>query len=136
MKQIFLFFMMCFAVNSFAQNDFGTKFKAISPMNTTVAPKKTVPLAPEAPVIKAPDLFKKPDVVLPSSSKYQIGEEKNFSMELTNEFANPGDRVRDKLNVSVNKSLIASGLKEDDSYIRRMDVDFGVIRTKSNFLSN
>lgn len=134
MKQIFLFFMMCFAVNSFAQNDFGTKFKAISPMNTTVAPKKTVPLAPETPDIKAPDLFKKPEVVLPSSSKYQIGEEKNFSMELTNEFANPGDRVRDKLNQSVNKSLIASGLKEDDSYIRRMDVDFGVIRTKSNFL--
>lgn len=126
--------MMCFAVNGFAQSDFGTKFKAIPPANTSAAPKEVKPISKDAPVIKAPDLFKKPDVTLPSSSKYQIGETKNFSMEQTNDFANPGDRIRDKMNESVSRSLIANGLKEDDRYIRRTDVDFGVIRTKSNFL--
>lgn len=138
MKQFLLFIMMCFAFSSYAQSEFGsTKFTPIAPLNTNkVAPKKVTPAAAtEAPLIKAPDLFKKPDVVLPSSSKYHIGEEtKSFSMEQTNDFVNPGDRVRDKMNESVSRSLISNGLKEDDSYISKKDVDFGVIRTKSDFL--
>lgn len=135
MRQFLLFVMMCFAAMGHAQAEFGTKFKAIPRINTPIAPKKITPLpAVDAPVIKAPNLFKKPDVVLPSSSKYQIGEEKQISMEQTNDFVNPGDKVKDKLNESVNKSLITNGLKEDDSYIRKTDIDFGVIRTKSDFL--
>lgn len=134
-KQFLLFVMVCFTVSSYAQNDFGTtKFKINAPLNTAPAPKKVTPSTAEAAVIKAPNIFKKPDAVLPSASKYQIGESKSFSMEQTNDFVNPGDRVRDKLNESVSKSLIANGLKEDDSYIRKTDVDFGVIRTKSDFL--
>lgn len=134
-KQFLLFVMVCFTVSSYAQNDFGTtKFKINAPLNTAPAPKKVTPSTAEAAVIKAPNIFKKPDAVLPSASKYQIGEAKSFSMEQTNDFVNPGDRIRDKLNESVSKSLIANGLKEDDSYIRKTDVDFGVIRTKSNFL--
>jgi len=136
MKQFLLFIMMSFAISSYAQSEFGgTKFTPIAPLNTNkVASKKVTPSATEAPLIKAPDVFKKPDVALPSSSKYQIGETKSFSMEQTNDFVNPGDRVRDKMNESVSRSLIANGLKEDDSYIRKTDVDFGVIRTKSDFL--
>ncbi len=126
--------MMCFAINGFAQSEFSRKFKAIAPLSTAPVPKKVTPITADAPVIKAPNLFRKPDVVLPSSSKYQIGEEKSISMEQTNDFVNPGDRVKDKLNESISKSLIANGLKEDDSYLRKTDIDFGVIRTKSDFL--
>ena len=135
-KQFLLLVMICFTVGSYAQNDFGTtKLKIKAPLNTAPVPKKVTPSATaEAPVIKAPDIFKKPDAVMPLGSKYQIGETKSFSMEQTNDFINPGDRVRDKLNESISKSLIANGLKEDDSYIRKTDVDFGVIRTKSNYL--
>ncbi|MES2239721.1 MAG: hypothetical protein V4497_05610 [Bacteroidota bacterium] len=133
MKQVLLFFMMCFAINGFAQNDFGTKFKAITPLKTAVAPKKTVPLSTEAPVIKAPNLFKKPDVVLPSSSKYLIGEAKPFSMEQTNDFVNPGDRIMDKMTKDLGKTLVREGLKEDDRLLVKIDKNFGEIRTKSKF---
>jgi hypothetical protein len=55
-------------------------------------------------------------------------------MEQTNDFINPGDKIKDKLNMDVNKTLIRHGLKEDDSYIRKKDVDFGVIRTNSDVI--
>lgn len=128
---------MCFAINSHAQNEFSTKFKAIAPLKTAVAPKKTIPLATEkeAPVIKAPNLFKKPDVVLPSSSKYAIGATKSISMEQTNDFVNPGDRIRDKMTKDLDKTLVREGLKEDDRLLVKIDKDFGEIRTKSKYFT-
>ncbi|HJR99712.1 MAG TPA: hypothetical protein VJ780_02150 [Flavobacterium sp.] len=136
MKQVLLLFMVCFAIEGFAQTDFGTKFKAIAPLNTPAAPKKITPSAnPSAdnPVIKAPNIFKKPDEVLPSSSKYQIGEAKTFSMEQTNKYANPGDRIRDKMTKDLDKTLIREGLREDDRLLVKIDRNFGEIRTKSKF---
>jgi hypothetical protein len=135
MKQFWLVVMMCFAVSSYAQNEFSTKFKAISPLKTAAAPKKTIPLATDAPVIKAPNLFKKPDVVLPSSSKYQIGEAKQISMEQTNDFVNPGDRIRDKMTKDLDKTLVREGLKEDDRLLVKIDKNFGEIRTKSKYFT-
>jgi len=124
--------MCCFAASGYAQSEFGTKFKAIPPANTSIAPKKVTPLpAADAPVIKAPNIFKKPDVVLPSSSKYQIGEKKEISMEQTNDFINPGDRIRDKMTKDLDKTLVREGLKEDDRLLVKIDKNFGEIRTKS-----
>ena len=135
MRQFLLFIMLCLTLSGYTQTEFGKKFKPIAPLNTNVAPKKVTPASTtDAPLIKAPNLLKKPDEVLPSFSNYQIGKTNSFSMEQTNDFVNPGDKVRDRLNESLNASLITNGLKEDDSYIRQMDVDFGVIRTKSNVL--
>lgn len=135
MKQFLLVVMMCFAVSSYAQNEFSTKFKAISPLKTTAAPKKTIPLTTDAPVIKAPNLFKKPDVVLPSSSKYSIGEAKQISMEQKNDFVNPGDRIRDKMTKDLDKTLVREGLKEDDRLLVKIDKNFGEIRTKSKYFT-
>jgi hypothetical protein len=133
MKQILLLVMICIAINGYSQNEFSSKFKAIPPLNTTVAPKNTTPPVTDTPAIVAPNIFKKPDV-LQSSSRFQIGESKPISMEQTNDFINPGDKIKDKLNMDVNKTLIRHGLKEDDSYIRKKDVDFGVIRTNSDVI--
>lgn len=124
---------MCFAMGGYAQTEFGTKFKVIPPLNTPIAPKKTTPLATDAPVIKAPNLFKQPDVVLPSSTKYQIGETKSFSMEQANDFANPGDRIKDKLTKDLDKTMVREGLKEDDRLLVKIDKNFGEIRTKSKY---
>jgi hypothetical protein len=52
----------------------------------------------------------------------------------TNDFINPGDEVRDKMNKSIEKSLVNNGLKEDTSYLNAKDLDFGIIRTKSKSL--
>jgi hypothetical protein len=136
MKQVLLFFMMCFAINSYAQAEFSTKIKAIAPLKkTAVAPKKVTPLKTDAPDIKAPNLFKKPDVVLPSSSKYQIGEEKPISMEQTNDFVNPGDRIMEKMTKDLDKTLVREGLKEDDRLLVKIDKNFGEIRTKSKYFT-
>jgi hypothetical protein len=42
----------------------------------------------------------------------------------TNDFINPGDEVRDKMNKSIEKSLVNNGLKEDTSYLNAKDLDF------------
>ncbi|MEL1240513.1 hypothetical protein [Flavobacterium flavipallidum] len=134
MKQFLLVVMMCFAMNSFAQTEFGKKFKPIAPLNNKVAPKKVTPsVSAQAPVIKAPDLLKKPEQTLPSFSKYEIGQTKSFSMEQTNEFANPGDRVMEKMTKDLNKTLVREGLKEDDRFLVKIDKNFGEIRTKSKY---
>jgi hypothetical protein len=52
----------------------------------------------------------------------------------TNDFINPGDEVRDKMNKSIEKSLVNNGLKEDTSYLNVKDLDFGIIKTKSKSL--
>lgn len=136
MKQVLLFFMMCFALNGWAQIDFGTRFKAIPPLKAAAAPKKIAPAkTADAPVIKAPDLFKKPEMPLPSSSKYQIGEAKTFSMEQTNDFVNPGDRIRDKMTKDLDKTLVREGLREDDRLLVKIDKNFGEIRTKSKYFT-
>lgn len=134
MRQLLLVIMVFFAMNSYAQNDFGKKFKPIAPLNSTVAPKKVTPSAStDAPVIKAPDLLKKPEETLPSFSKYQIGATKSFSMEQTNDFANPGDRIRDKMTKDLDRTLIREGLREDDRLLVKIDKNFGEIRTKSKY---
>lgn len=134
MKQFLLVVMLCFGMSSFAQAEFGKKFKPIAPMKKPAAPKKETPKSTaDAPVIKAPDILKKPETPLPSFSKYQIGQPKSFSMIQTNEFDNPGDIIKEKMTKDLNKTLVREGLKEDDRMLVKIDKNFGEIRTKSKY---
>jgi hypothetical protein len=130
MKQVLLLFMMCIAANGYSQMEFGKKFKSIPPVDTGIKTKKVAPLPRSKPDIVAPDLFKKPELKLPTTD-FRIGDPDPISMTRTNEFTNPGDVVRDKMNKNIDKSLVKEGLKEDTSYLNLKDLDFGVITTKS-----
>jgi hypothetical protein len=133
MKQVLLIFMMCIAANSYSQMEFGKKFKSIPPLDIGIKTKKIAPLSAAKPDILAPDLFKKPELKLPSTD-FRIGDPDPISMTRTNDFINPGDIVRDKMNKNIDKSLVKEGLKEDTSYLNLKDLDFGVITTKSKGL--
>jgi len=133
MKHILLFIMIFVGMNSYAQNEFNSKFKAIPPANTGVSPKKIAPkeVKPKEEVV--PNVTEKADVS-ESSSDSKIGESKPISMIQTNDFINPGDKVKNNLNKDLDNTLLRHGLKEDDSYIRKTDVDFGAFKTKAKKL--
>ncbi|MBC5838197.1 hypothetical protein [Flavobacterium muglaense] len=133
MKQVVWIVMMCFAINGYSQSEFSSKFKAIPPVDTSVKIKKTPPPTVAPPDIVAPNILKKPETKFQSTT-FKIGDPDPISMIQTNDFINPGDEVRDKMNKSINKSLVNSGLKEDTSYLNQKDLDFGTIRTKSKTL--
>jgi hypothetical protein len=133
MKQGLLFIMMCFAINGYSQTEFSSKFKAIPPMDTSIKTKKVIPATVAPPDIVAPNILKKPEVKF-QSTNFKIGDPDPISMIQTNDFINPGDEVRAKMNKSIEKSLVNNGLKEDTSYLNVKDLDFGIIRTKSKSL--
>ncbi|EIA09055.1 hypothetical protein [Flavobacterium frigoris] len=133
MKQILLVIIMCIAINGYSQTEFSYKFKVIPPLDTGIKSKKPAPLKVAPPDILAPNIFKKPEFKFPSTN-FKIGDPDPVSMIQTNDFINPGDEVRDKMNKSIDKSLVNSGLKEDASYLNVKDLNFGVIRTKSKTL--
>jgi hypothetical protein len=140
MKQIFLFiFLIGFITCSQAQVEFSNKFKGIPPANTKPKPEKKdiPPTDPNVPVIIPPNVYKSPTIIQSPPNPvddYKVKTKSEMSMIPKNEFINPGDEVRDKLSKSVDKSLVRSGLKENDSYLIKKDIDFGVIRTKSPYL--
>jgi hypothetical protein len=133
MKQLLLVLMMCFALNSYAQIELGSKFKAIPPLDTGIKTKKVIPPTVVPPDIVAPNILKKPEVKF-QSTNFKIGDPDPVSMIQTNDFINPGDEVRDKMNSKIEKTLVTNGLKEDTSYLSQKDLDFGIIRTKSKYL--
>lgn len=133
MKQILLVIIMCITINGYSQTEFSSKFKVIPPLDTGIKTKKAAPIKAAPQDILAPNIFKKPESKLPSTN-FKIGEPDPISMIQTNNFINPGDEVRDKMNKNINKSLVNNGLKEDASYLNVKDLNFGVIRTKSKTL--
>ncbi|NGY38392.1 hypothetical protein FQU23_012830 [Flavobacterium sp. XN-5] len=133
MKQILVVIMMCFAVNSYSQTEFSSKFKGIPPLDTGIKTKKAVAAPVAQPDIVAPNILKKPETKF-QSTNFKIGDPDPISMTITNDFINPGDEVRDKMNKKIDKSLVNNGLKEDTSYLNLKDLDFGIIRTKSKSL--
>ncbi len=138
MKQVVFIILFFAGVSGFAQNEFNTRIKPIPPANTGIVPKAELPPItdapkPNIPAIETPNILEKQDLPK-SNSNYRIGESNSISMIKTNDFVNPGDRVRDQLNKEVDQTLVRHGLKEDDSYIRRTDVDFGIFKTKSKKL--
>jgi hypothetical protein len=134
MKYIVVVVMMCFATNSYSQMEFSNaKFKAIPPLDTGIKTKKVTPATVAPRDILTPNILKKPEVKF-QSTNFKIGDPDPFSMIQTNDFINPGDEVRDKMNKSIERSLVSNGLKEDTSYLNAKDLDFGIIRTKSKSL--
>ncbi len=133
MKQILLVLMMCLAISSYSQAEFSSKFKAIPRLDTSIKIKKVIPATVAPADIIAPNILKKPEVKF-QSTNFKIGDPDPISMIQTNDFINPGDQVRDKMNKSIEKTLVNNGLKEDASYLNKKDLDFGIIRTKSKSL--
>jgi hypothetical protein len=95
-RLLFLILIVGLTATGYAQNEFSSKFKAIPPVDMGIKlNKKTPPVEP--PVIVAPNIFKKPDA-LPSNSAFQIGKPATISMTPQNNFVNPGDAIKDKMN--------------------------------------
>lgn len=112
--------------------EFNKKFKAIPLKNNAPKIKKVVPPETEIPPIYTPNVFKSPEIKTPSSV-LKIGEEKTINMTPKNEFINPGDVYMDKMEKDLDKTLVRQGLKEDSRYLVKINVNFGEIRTKSEY---
>ncbi|TRX39763.1 hypothetical protein [Flavobacterium restrictum] len=129
-----LILLVVFAFKGQAQSEFSSKFKPIAPTKFPTKPKKTIPPPADLPKIVTPNVFKSPDAKTPSSS-FSIGEPTPISMiPKPNEFMNPGDVYKDKMEKELNKTLVDNGLKEDSRLLVKIDVNFGEFRTKSQFL--
>ena len=87
------------SLSGYAQNEFSSKFKPIPLKNNAPKIKKVTPPKAEIPPIKTPNVFKNPELLNPNPSpSLSITPTSNFSMTPKNEFINPGDVYRDKLN--------------------------------------
>lgn len=104
MKQLFLFiFLIGFITCSQAQIEFNNKFKGIPPANIKPKPEnKYIPPAdPKAPIIIPPNIYKNPNGIQPTPNPiddYKVKIKSEISMLPTNEFLNPADEVKDRLN--------------------------------------
>ena len=128
MKQFFVFFFIIgLSVNSFAQTEFNSKFKAIPPLKVKPKLKKEI-LNPSVavPKIVAPDILKNTNIFNTKpkvDNSFEIGTpENNFSMTPTQKFVKPGDLVRDRLNKKADN--------ENQIFFRR-NQDLGNFKTKS-----
>ncbi|MFV5689254.1 hypothetical protein ACM55M_11590 [Flavobacterium sp. ZT3R25] len=137
MKQILFFIIISIGISSksYSQIEFGKKFKAIPPINKSPKFKKEVPPETNIPPTYTPNVFKSPAIKTPSSV-LKIGETTSgINMTPKNDFANPGDVYRDKMEKDLGKTLVREGLKEDSRLLVKIDVSFGEIRTKSDFFA-
>ncbi|MFV8323314.1 hypothetical protein [Flavobacterium sp. LS2R12] len=134
MKQILFFIIISIGISSksYSQIEFSKKFKAIPLKNNAPKIKKTVPSETDIPPIYTPNVFKSPEIKTPSSV-LKIGEENTINMTPKNDFINPGDVYMDKMEKDLDKTLVKQGLKEDSRFLVKIDVNFGEIRTKSNY---
>ena len=100
MKRIlFLMIAISMSLSGYAQNEFSSKFTPIPLKNNAPKIKKVTPPKAEVPPIKTPNVFKNPELLNPNPSpSLSITPASNFSMTPKNEFINPGDVYRDKLN--------------------------------------
>ena len=104
MKQIYLFiFLIGFITCSQAQVEFSNKFKGIPPVNTKpkLEKKDIPPTDPNVPVIIPPNVYKSPTIIQSPPNPvddYKVKIKSEMSMIPKNEFINPGDQVRERLN--------------------------------------
>lgn len=133
MKHILFFIIIIgIASKSYGQNEFSSKFKAIPPKNISPKIKKVIPPETDIPPTYTPNVFKSPEIKTPRSV-LKIGEASTINMTPKNEFANPGDVYMNKMEKDLSKTLVREGLKEDSRFLVKIDVNFGEIRTKSEF---
>lgn len=134
MKQILFFIIISIGISlkTYGQVEFSKKFKAIPPINKSPKFKKTVPPETDIPPTYTPNVFKSPEIKTPSSV-LKIGTASTINMTPKNDFANPGDVYMDKMEKDLGKTLVKEGLKEDSRLLVKIDVNFGEIRTKSEY---
>jgi hypothetical protein len=87
---LFFILMVGMSFNGYSQIESNTKFKPIPPKNTTIKPIKVTPAVPKLPAKVAPKVTNIPQVEKPKPAP--------VSMVPKNDFINPGDAVKDKLN--------------------------------------
>lgn len=148
MKHIlFLFLFICLAPKSFGQIESNIKFKTI-PLLKVKTKKETPPPAVDEPLDEAPKI-NTPKIVPPNLLKetniygtkpkvdnsFEMGTTSNtFSMIKKNNFEHTiGEVYQEKMTKDLSKTLVSQGLKEDDRFLVKIDVNFGEIRTKSKF---
>lgn len=100
MKQFFLIFFIGFVTCTYAQVEFNNKFKGIPPVNIKPKEKKNIPPPVDTSTIIPPNIYKNPNAQSPPNpvTDYRPKIKSEISMVPTNEFINPGDEVRDRLN--------------------------------------
>lgn len=100
MKQFFFIFLMGFVTCSYAQVEFNNKFKGIPPVNIKPKEKKNIPPPVDTSTIIPPNIYKSPTVQSPPNpvTDYKPKIKSEISMFPSNEFINPGDEVKDRLN--------------------------------------
>ncbi|WP_281323794.1 hypothetical protein [Flavobacterium sp. IMCC34518] len=125
MKKFYFFiFLIAFVSSTYAQSEFNTKFKAIPP-NPKSEKKKVPPPTTDFPVIIPPNVYKNPNVIKSPPnpvSDYKIGTSSEISMIPKNEFINPGDEVKERLNKKTDR-------QEGIAYRRNQSL--GTYKTKS-----
>lgn len=93
MKRIlFLIIAIVVSLNGYAQDEFSTKSKVFAPIIKSPKPKKAIPPDMKIPPITTPNVFKNPSLLDPKPTPGTI------SMTPKNNYINPGDAYRDKLN--------------------------------------
>ncbi|WPR70406.1 hypothetical protein SLW70_10680 [Flavobacterium sp. NG2] len=138
MKRILFFiFMIGIVTTGYSQIEFNKTFKVIPP--ATVPPKAEVKPVPKIPNDKDPFAV----VPVPNAKNlekpledptYSNGKKPApISMIEQNDFDDPGKELKAKLSRSLDRSLVDQGLKEDSRLLVKIDVNFGDIRTKSEF---
>jgi hypothetical protein len=85
----FLVLIIGMSIKSYSQNEFSNKFKAIPPVDLSFKAKKVKAPEVEAPAVVTPEVSKSPTLD-PKPAP--------ISMIIKNNFINPGDIVRDRLN--------------------------------------
>lgn len=117
---------MGFATCTYAQSEFNTKFKAIPPVSPKSDKKKTPPPTTNFPVIIPPNVYKNPNVIQSPPNPvddYKVKTKSEISMIPKNEFINPGDEIRDRLNKVTDR-------QEGVAYRRNQSL--GTYKTTSN----
>lgn len=136
--------MISITSNVLGQFDSNIKFKSIPPANPKPKTQKNLPPPTDLPKlvlpkIVAPNVLKETNIfgTKPKpNSAFEFGTaENNFSMTLKNKFEHKmGDVYVANMAKDLSKTMIREGLKEDTSFLDRMDRDLGEFRTKSDFL--
>jgi hypothetical protein len=100
MKQILFIFLIGFSTCTYAQFESSTKFKGIPPVNIKPKDKKAPPPKIDTSGIIPPNVYKNPNVQSPPNpvSDYKLPIKSQISMLPSNEFINPGDEIKDRLN--------------------------------------
>lgn len=91
---------MSFASCAYAQIEFNKSFKGIPPLDVKPKVKKNIPPPVDTSTIIPPNVYKNPNAQSAPNpvTDYRPKIKSEISMMPSNEFINPGDEVRDRLN--------------------------------------